>query len=216
MGLKLIPIIMLHLTSNIKSSRQLLKETTTILLLTDSIESNRYAIIWALLPGTLTAKRLVSLKRVELAEVLMVEEALGLMSYLMHSLGLFSSWGCAKSIGQPLVFLNCLVCNLLVERQIISIPHKFSFIEYYYFIARRGFSIGLQGIHKLPPLMFHTCWWIHMGYYHSSFHHVLLGHHVHYQGHEHTLYLHILWYACVHLCQGLRYWILKSYNVGWL
>ena len=40
MGLKLIPIIMLHLTSNIKSSRQLLKETTTILVLMDSIESN--------------------------------------------------------------------------------------------------------------------------------------------------------------------------------
>ena len=42
MGLKLIPIIMLHLASNIESSRQLLKETTTILVLTDSIESNRY------------------------------------------------------------------------------------------------------------------------------------------------------------------------------
>ena len=40
MGLKLISISMLHLTSNIKSSRQLLKETRTILVLTDSIESN--------------------------------------------------------------------------------------------------------------------------------------------------------------------------------
>ena len=40
MGLKLIPIIMLRLTSNIGSSRQLLKETTTILVLTYSIESN--------------------------------------------------------------------------------------------------------------------------------------------------------------------------------
>ena len=40
MGLKLIPIIMLHLTSNIESSRQMLKETRTILVLTDSIESN--------------------------------------------------------------------------------------------------------------------------------------------------------------------------------
>ena len=45
MGLKLIPIIMLHLTSNIKSSRQLLKETTTILVLTDSIESNTLSMI---------------------------------------------------------------------------------------------------------------------------------------------------------------------------
>ena len=41
MGLKLISISMLHLTSNIESSRQLLKETTTILVLMDSIESNR-------------------------------------------------------------------------------------------------------------------------------------------------------------------------------
>ena len=41
MGLKLIPIIMPHLTSNIESSRQLLKETTTILVLTDSTESNK-------------------------------------------------------------------------------------------------------------------------------------------------------------------------------
>ena len=40
MGLNLISISMLHLTSNIKSSRQLLKETTTILVLMDSIESN--------------------------------------------------------------------------------------------------------------------------------------------------------------------------------
>ena len=40
MGLNLIPIIMLHLASNIESSRQLLKETTTILVLMDSIESN--------------------------------------------------------------------------------------------------------------------------------------------------------------------------------
>ena len=40
MGLKLISISMLHLPSNIKSSRQLLKETTIILVLTDSIESN--------------------------------------------------------------------------------------------------------------------------------------------------------------------------------
>ena len=44
MGLKLIPIIMLHLTSNIESSIQLLKETTTILVLTDSIESNNNVI----------------------------------------------------------------------------------------------------------------------------------------------------------------------------
>ena len=40
MGLKLISISMLHLTSNIESSRQMLKETRTILVLTDSIESN--------------------------------------------------------------------------------------------------------------------------------------------------------------------------------
>ena len=40
MEMKLIPIIMLHLTSNIESSRQMLKETRTILVLTDSIESN--------------------------------------------------------------------------------------------------------------------------------------------------------------------------------
>ena len=40
MGLKLISISMLHLTSNIESSRQLSKETTTILVLTDSTESN--------------------------------------------------------------------------------------------------------------------------------------------------------------------------------
>ena len=42
MGLKLISISMLHLTSNIESSRQLLKETMTILVLTDSIKSNNY------------------------------------------------------------------------------------------------------------------------------------------------------------------------------
>ena len=40
MGLNLISISMLHLTSNIEYSRQLLKETTTILVLLDSIESN--------------------------------------------------------------------------------------------------------------------------------------------------------------------------------
>ena len=42
MGLKLIQIIMLHLTSNIEYSRQLLEETKTILLLTGPIESNRF------------------------------------------------------------------------------------------------------------------------------------------------------------------------------
>ena len=56
MGLKLIPIIMLHLTSNIKSSRQLLKETVTILVLTDSIESNTWLYYGCtynhILPGT--------------------------------------------------------------------------------------------------------------------------------------------------------------------
>ena len=54
MGLKLISISMLPLTSNIESSRQLLKETTTILVLTDSIESNsqdlvsqkRFCVYW--------------------------------------------------------------------------------------------------------------------------------------------------------------------------
>ena len=40
MGLRLISISMLQLTYNIESSRQLLKETTTILALTDSIEPN--------------------------------------------------------------------------------------------------------------------------------------------------------------------------------
>ena len=40
MGLKLISISMLHLTSIIDYSMQLLKETTTILVLTDSIEYN--------------------------------------------------------------------------------------------------------------------------------------------------------------------------------
>ena len=42
MGLNLIPKSMLHLTSNMEYSRQLLKETTTILVLTDSIESNSF------------------------------------------------------------------------------------------------------------------------------------------------------------------------------
>ena len=40
MGLKLISISMLHLTSNNQSIIQLLKETMTILVLMDSIESN--------------------------------------------------------------------------------------------------------------------------------------------------------------------------------
>ena len=74
MGLKLISISMLHLTSNIESSRQLLKETMTILVLTDSIESSsicrkfsgHYITIYINLPFTRTRyldkKELVNLE----------------------------------------------------------------------------------------------------------------------------------------------------------
>ena len=88
----------------------------------------------------------------------MVEGVLVLMSYLMHSPVWFASWGCAKRIDQPLVLLHCLVCNLMVERQILSVPCEFSFLGYYSFVESRRFSIGLQGIHDLLPRIIRTCW----------------------------------------------------------
>ena len=112
-------------------------------------------------------------------------------------------------IGLTLVFLNFLVCNLLVERQILSIPHLFSFLGYYYFVAMRGVSIGLQGIQDLLSRMLCTCWQMHMGYDHSYFHHVLLIHHVHDHIQYHILYLRIFLRSCVYLCHGLQYLILK-------
>ena len=84
-----------------------------------------------------------------LVVVLMVKETLELMIYLIHSLGWFASWCCLQMSYQPLVFLHCIVCNILGKRQSLSIPHKFPFLEYYSFVARRGFSIGIQGIHEL-------------------------------------------------------------------
>ena len=56
------------------------------------------------------------LQREYLVEVLMMEEELVLMSYLM-----------------------------LVEHQSLSIPHESLFFEYYYFIMSRGVSIGPLG-----------------------------------------------------------------------
>ena len=91
------------------------------------------------------------------------------MSYRMNSLSLFASWCFVQRIGKPLVFLHCLVCNLLGGCQSLSIPHKFSFLEYYYFVVMRGFSIGMQVVHGTMPWMFRTCWWFHMGYDHESF-----------------------------------------------
>ena len=94
----------------------------------------------------------------------MAEEALGHVSYLINSLGWFGSWGCLQRIGQPLVFLHCLVFKLLGERQSLSIPHKISCLEYYFFAARVGVSIGLQGIYELLPWLFRSLWKINMGF----------------------------------------------------
>ena len=94
----------------------------------------------------------------------MVEKSMGHVSYLINSLGWFASWGCVQRIGQSLVFLHCLVFNLLGERQSLSIPHKISFLEYYSFDARIGVSIALQGIHELLPWLFCTFWKINISF----------------------------------------------------
>ena len=83
--------------------------------------------------------------------------------------------------------LNCLVCNLLGKRQSLSIPHEFSFVEYYYFFVRIGVSIGMKGMHNPLTQMFCTCCIIHMSFDHSSFHHILLGKYSHDPVHDHNL-----------------------------
>ena len=108
-----------------------------------------------------------------------------------------------------MVFLYGLVCNLLVERQILSIPHKFSFLEYDYFVAMREVSIIMQVINKVLAQMFRTYFQIHMGYGHISFHHVLFGHHIHAHIPKHILYLRTLCCARVHPCHGLLYRVVK-------
>ena len=129
----------------------------------------------------------------------MVDKALGLMSYYMHLLALFSSRGFVQSNGQPLVFLHCIVFNLLEERQILSIPKKIPFLVYDSLVDRRGLLVGMQGINGPLPQMIRTCWLIHMVYDHISFYHALFGHHDHEYGHKHRFYLCVLFRTHNHL-----------------
>ena len=102
------------------------------------------------------------------------------------------------------------------ERQGLSIPREILSLEYYYFVSRRGVSIGLQGIHRHLPQLFSTFWKINMGYEHISLHPVLFSLHGHDHGHDHNLYLRILFCAHSHIYHGLRYLTVKSKIAGWL